>query len=80
MHEDEKFRLDIIGLTSMRSVASGISLFERDWTLFYSGVAQGEKRRAGVGSLIAPQLGACILRFSPVDERVVSLSLRVRGE
>uniref|UniRef100_A0A8C6M4J2 Endonuclease/exonuclease/phosphatase domain-containing protein n=1 Tax=Nothobranchius furzeri TaxID=105023 RepID=A0A8C6M4J2_NOTFU len=35
--------------------------------------------RAGVGILIAPHLGACTLGFTPVNERVASLRLRVGG-
>ncbi|KAI3353180.1 hypothetical protein L3Q82_019732 [Scortum barcoo] len=45
--------------------------------LHYSGVAQGERRRAGVGLLIAPQLSRHVLEFTPVNERVASLRLRV---
>ena len=77
VREVERYRLDIVGLTSTHSMGSGTDLLERGWTLFYSGVAQGERRRAGVGLLIAPQLGACTLGFTPVDERVASLRLRV---
>ncbi|KAK3553407.1 hypothetical protein QTP70_003571 [Hemibagrus guttatus] len=36
----------------------------------------GERRRAGVGLLIAPQLSHHVLEFSPVNERVFSLCLR----
>ncbi|KAK3518103.1 hypothetical protein QTP70_033328 [Hemibagrus guttatus] len=39
-------------------------------------VPHGERRRAGVGLLIAPQLSRHVLKFSPVNERVVSLCLR----
>ncbi|KAI3357180.1 hypothetical protein L3Q82_015641, partial [Scortum barcoo] len=58
---------------------SGTQLLERGWTLhYYSGVAQGERRRAGVGLLaIAPQLSRHVLEFTPVNERVASLRLRV---
>ncbi|KAK0147792.1 Craniofacial development protein 2 [Merluccius polli] len=66
VREVEKFRLDIVGL-------------ERGWTLFHSGVATGERRRAGVAILIAPRIGACMLEFTPVDERVASLRLQVGG-
>ena len=79
VREVEKFRLDIVGLTSTHSKGSGTSLLERGWTLFHSGVATGERRRAGVAILIAPRLGACMLEFTPVDERVASLRLRVGG-
>ncbi|TWW65341.1 hypothetical protein D4764_21G0002410 [Takifugu flavidus] len=59
--EVEKFRLDIVGLTSMHSKGSGTSLLERGWTLYHSGIADGERRRAGVAILVATQLSACIL-------------------
>ncbi|KAK3550522.1 hypothetical protein QTP70_000035 [Hemibagrus guttatus] len=49
---------------------------EDSLTLFFSGVPHGERRRAGVGLLIAPQLSCHVLEFSPVNERVVSLHLR----
>ena len=73
MREVKKFRLDIVGLTSTHSKGSGTSLLERGWTLFHSGVATGERRRAGVAILIAPRLGACMLEFTLVDERVSTL-------
>ncbi|KAI3375387.1 hypothetical protein L3Q82_021873, partial [Scortum barcoo] len=61
------------------SLGSGTQLLERGWTLHYSGVAQGERRRAGVGLLIAPQLSRHVLEFTPgeLNERVASLRLRV---
>ena len=76
--EVERYRLDMVGLTSTHSMGSGTDLLERGWTWSYSGVVQGQRRRAGVGLLTAPQLRACTLEFSPVDERVVSLDLQVR--
>ncbi|KAI3362689.1 hypothetical protein L3Q82_001755 [Scortum barcoo] len=75
--EVERYRLEIVGLTSTHSLGSGIQLLERGWTLHYSGVAQGEWRRAGVGLLIAPQLSRHVLEFTPVNERVASLRLQV---
>ncbi|TWW62406.1 hypothetical protein D4764_04G0010530 [Takifugu flavidus] len=41
VREVEKFRLDIVGLTSTPSKGSGTSLLERGWTLYHSGVADG---------------------------------------
>ena len=78
MREVERYRLEIVGLSSTHSLGSGIQLLERGWTLFYSGVARGERRRAGVGLLIAPQLSRHVLEFTPVNERVAFLRLRVR--
>ena len=75
--EVEWYQLEIVGLTSMHSLGSGTQLLERGWTLFHSGVACGERRRAGVGLLIAPRLSRHVLEFTPVNERVVSLRLRV---
>ncbi|KAI3376581.1 hypothetical protein L3Q82_016461, partial [Scortum barcoo] len=77
VREVERHRLEIVGLTSTHSLGSGTQLLERGWTLHYSGVAQGERRRAGVGLLIAPQLSRHVLEFTPVNERVASLRLRV---
>ena len=77
VREVERYRLDIVGLASTHSSGSGTQLLERGWTLHYSGVARGERRRAGVGLLIAPHLGPHVLEFTPVNERVASLRLRV---
>ncbi|TWW57747.1 R2DM Retrovirus-related Pol polyprotein from type II retrotransposable element [Takifugu flavidus] len=74
VREVEKFRLDIVGLTSTHGKGSGTSLLERGWTLYHSGVADGERRRAGVAILVAPRLSACVLEFTPVDERVASFA------
>ncbi|KAK3550822.1 hypothetical protein QTP70_005747 [Hemibagrus guttatus] len=76
VREFERYRLEIVGLASTHSLGSGTQLLERGWTLFFSGVPHGERRRAGVGLLIAPQLSHHVLEFSPVNERVVSLRLR----
>ncbi|KAK7884420.1 hypothetical protein WMY93_027543 [Mugilogobius chulae] len=77
VREVERFRLDIVCLTSTHSLGSGTITLERGWTLHFSGVAHGVRRRAGVGLLIAPQLSRHVLEFTPVDERVASLRLQV---
>ncbi|KAK3552451.1 hypothetical protein QTP86_011720 [Hemibagrus guttatus] len=76
VREVERYRLEIVGLASTHSLGSGTQLLERGWTPFFSGVPHGERRRAGVGLLIAPQLSRHALEFSLVNERVVSLRLR----
>nr|XP_054603205.1 craniofacial development protein 2-like [Nothobranchius furzeri] len=75
--EVERHRLDIVGLTSTHSIGSGTQVLERGWALSFAGVAPGERRRAGVGFLLAPRLSACELGFTPGDERVASLRLQV---
>ncbi|KAI3356688.1 hypothetical protein L3Q82_003370 [Scortum barcoo] len=65
VREVERYRLEIVGLTSTHSLGSGTQLLERGWTLHYSGVAQGERRQAGVGLLIAPQLSTAMCWSSP---------------
>lgn len=45
--------------------------------LFYAGVAPGERRRTGVGLLVAPLLSACTMGLTLVDEWVASLRLGV---
>ncbi len=77
VREVERYQLEIVGLTSTHSLGSGTQLLEKGWTLFYSGVAHGERRRAGLGLLIAPQLSRHVLEFFPVNESVASLRLRV---
>uniref|UniRef100_A0A8C5FFM2 Endonuclease/exonuclease/phosphatase domain-containing protein n=1 Tax=Gadus morhua TaxID=8049 RepID=A0A8C5FFM2_GADMO len=79
VREVERYQLDLVGLTSMHSLSSGTVLLDRGWTLFFSGVAEGVRRRAGVGILINRRLSAAVLEFTPVDERVASLRLRVIG-
>ncbi len=64
VREVERFRLQIVGITSMHGWGSGTTLLERGWTLHHSGVAHGERRRAGVGLLIAPQLSRHVLEFT----------------
>ncbi|KAK3538840.1 hypothetical protein QTP86_015967 [Hemibagrus guttatus] len=76
VREVERYRLEIVGLASTHSLGSGTQLLERGWTLFFSGVPHGERRRAGVGLLIAPQLSRHVLEFTPVNERVVFLRLQ----
>ncbi|KAK3555030.1 hypothetical protein QTP86_005691 [Hemibagrus guttatus] len=76
VREVERYWLEIVRLTSTHSLGSGTQLLERGWTLFFSGVPHGERRQAGVGLLIAPQLSRHVLEFSPVNKRVVSLRLR----
>lgn len=48
--------------------------------MFQFGVVLGERLRALLGIFISPQFQAahgCVLRFGPVDERVVSMRLGV---
>ena len=79
VREVERYRLDLVGLTSTHSRGSGTLLLDRGWTLFFSGVAQGVRCREGVGILTSPRLSAAMLEFTPVDERVAYLCLRVIG-
>ncbi|KAK3509336.1 hypothetical protein QTP70_029059 [Hemibagrus guttatus] len=64
VREVERYWLEIVGLASTHSLGSGTQLLERGWTLFFSRVPHGERRRAGVGLLIAPQLSRHVLEFS----------------
>ncbi|KAK3571548.1 hypothetical protein QTP86_013171 [Hemibagrus guttatus] len=75
VREVERYWLEIVGLAATHSLGSGTQLLERGRTLFFSGVPHGERRRAGVGLLIAPQLSRHVMEFPLVNERVVSLRL-----
>ena len=63
----------------------GVHLSEKPTPLFSRGVGLSSTlelplvRGAGVATLIAPRLGACMLEFTLVDERVASLCLWVGG-
>ena len=80
MREVEHYRLDLVGFTSTHSNGSGSKLLDRGWTLFFSGVAKGVRRQAGVGILTSAWLSAAVLEFTPVDVRVASLRLRASGK
>ena len=41
VREVERYRLDLVGLTSTHSIGSGSKLLDRGWTLFFSRVAKG---------------------------------------
>jgi len=45
VQEVERYQLDIVGLTSTHSAGFGTKLLKKGWTLFFSGVAQGERCR-----------------------------------
>jgi len=57
VREVEQYQLDRVGITSLHSTGSGTKLLEKGWTLFFSGVAHGERRRVGVGILTSPLQG-----------------------
>uniref|UniRef100_A0A672ZD16 Reverse transcriptase domain-containing protein n=1 Tax=Sphaeramia orbicularis TaxID=375764 RepID=A0A672ZD16_9TELE len=73
VREVERYRLDIVELTSTHSLGSGTQPLERGWTLHFYGIARGERRRAGVGLLIAPQLSCHVLEFTPVNDTFLRL-------
>ncbi|KAI3356522.1 hypothetical protein L3Q82_017729 [Scortum barcoo] len=79
--EVERYRLEIVGLTSTHSLGlgSGTQLLERGWTLHYSGVAQGELAASWCGirvSISAHGTRTPLGRRSMIDFVVVSSDLR----
>ncbi|KAI3356654.1 hypothetical protein L3Q82_003288 [Scortum barcoo] len=75
--EVERYRLEIVGLTSTHSsLGSGTQLLERGWTPSLLWSCPGW-RRAGVGLLIAPQLSRHCVGVHPGEREVASLRLRV---
>ncbi|KAK3528659.1 hypothetical protein QTP70_007205 [Hemibagrus guttatus] len=63
VREVERYWLEIVRLATTHSLDSGTQLLERGWTLFFSGVPHGERRRAGVGLLIALSSAAMCWSF-----------------
>ncbi len=60
--------IDMVGLTSMHCIGTGIKLLDRALILFLSRAAQG-----------VPTAVPAMLAFTPVEERVASLCLRLAG-
>jgi exonuclease III len=81
VQEIEKYRLDIVGLSSTHSKGSGTVNLEKGWTLYYSGVNVQERGKAGVGILTSPRLTSCVLEWIPEDERVCAIRVQIpRGQ
>ena len=59
--EVEKFRLDKVGLTLTHGKGSGTGLLERACTLSHSGVANSERRQAGVAIVVGTPQGRALL-------------------
>ncbi|XDV32946.1 hypothetical protein PO909_003592 [Leuciscus waleckii] len=75
VREVQRFRLEIVGITSMHGSGSGTTLLERGWTLYHSGVAHDTMfKHKGVHQCTWHQdtLG----RRSMIDFVVVSSDLR----
>ncbi|KAK3575180.1 hypothetical protein QTP86_020916, partial [Hemibagrus guttatus] len=80
VREVERYRLEIVGLASTHSLGSGTQLLERGWTLFFSGVLHGERRRAGVGLLIGNiESEWTMFSTSIVDAAIRSCGRKVSG-
>lgn len=62
MQEVERYRLEIVGLTSMYSWGSGTQLFEKGWTFFLLWSCP-----------LALQLSRHVLEFVPVDNSCAPL-------
>ncbi|KAK3556392.1 hypothetical protein QTP70_007987 [Hemibagrus guttatus] len=80
VREVERYWLEIVGLASTHSLGSGTQLLERGWTLFFSGVLHGERRRAGVGLLIGNiESEWTMFSTSIVDAAIRSCGRKVSG-
>ncbi|KAI3375904.1 hypothetical protein L3Q82_004160 [Scortum barcoo] len=63
VREVERYRLEIVGLTSTHSLGSGTQLLERGWTLHYSGVAQ--ERVASLRLRVGDRSLAVVCAYGP---------------
>lgn len=69
------------GVTFVYCLTSGTQLLETGWTLFYSGVAKGQRSQMDVGIVTSPLLGALVLRVLPGEqENSLSVVLSCRKE
>lgn len=77
MDEVEKLRLNIMALTHRKGFVN--SLLERGWSLFHCAVANSKTQQAGATILVAPQVSACTMECTPVNERVAAFCYWVGG-
>lgn len=61
VREVKRSQLGIVGLTYLHNAGSGTEFSERWLTLSFFKVAQDERHRACVGTLVSPQLSAAVL-------------------
>ncbi|KAK7938962.1 hypothetical protein WMY93_002288 [Mugilogobius chulae] len=65
VREVERFRLDIVGLTSTHSLGSGTITLERGWTLHFSGVAHVDERVASLRLRVGDRSLTVVSAYGP---------------
>ena len=73
VREAEKYRLDIVGVSSTKRKGSGIVVLDKGWKLFHAGVDPTLHAQAGVGILTSPRLAEAVAEWKPISGRVALL-------
>ncbi|CAF3333272.1 unnamed protein product [Rotaria sp. Silwood2] len=76
--EAQKYKLDILGISSTKRKGKGSLILNNGWQLYYSGVDSTIYAQAGVAILIHPRLIDSILEWKPINERVALLRLQLK--
>ena len=76
--EVRKYRIHVLGISSIKRKGKGTSLLNDGWQLFYSGVDITAHAQAGVGILLHPCLADAVLDWKPANERVVHIRLQLK--
>ena len=76
VEEADKYRLDIVGLSSTKRPGSGTEDIN-GWSLCYAGVSPFVHAQAGVGILISPRLVDNVVEWVPISSRVGVLRLNL---
>jgi hypothetical protein len=73
--ELERYRIDIAALSETRFSESG-SLYEQNYSFFWSGKPDGERREAGVGFAIRREIVAKLTEMpKPVTDRIMTMRI-----
>lgn len=75
--EAQRYRLDILGLSSTKKQGQGAEELRMGWKLFYSGADSSVHAQAGVGILTSPRLTDRVVEWTPISSRVAVLRLRL---
>ena len=78
-NEASRLKLEILGLSEVRWPNTGEHKTPSGQVLLYSGIrGENATRERGVGFLLSPQAHAALMRWEPVNERIIVARFRTR--
>ena len=76
VNELTRLSCDIIGLSEIRWSGKGYFKSLNNYTVYYSGSETGTNR--GVAFVISPKMAKAVLRYNPVNERLITIRFRCK--